>query len=180
MFYNIIYSIFAHCNIVRYITFRSICAFLTAFFVVFLFMPRFISFLKSQQPEGQPIRDDGPQSHLINKVGIPTMGGVLIILSVLFCSIIWGSLTNKYLWLCIAVMLGFGAIGAFDDYKKLSKHDCHGISPRIKLSLQFLISCCCCALVVYDSSIDTALYFQFLRTGSLIWEYYCSFHGLFL
>ncbi len=127
-------------------------------------MPRFILFLKSRQSEGQPIRDDGPQSHLKTKTGTPTMGGALIISSVIFCSIVWGDLSNKYLWLCISVMLGFGAIGAFDDYKKLSKHDYHGISPKTKFILQIIISVCCCLPTIYCSTpVDTMLYFPVFK-----------------
>ncbi len=160
MFFNLIHRVFTQYNILTYTTFRSICAFLTSFLIVFILMPKFIVFLKSRQSGGQPIRDDGPQSHLVTKAGIPTMGGVLIILAILSCCVIWGNLANKYLLLCISVMIGFGLIGALDDYKKLSEHDYHGISPRTKFLLQTVISVCCCIPIVYcNNSIDTMLYF---------------------
>lgn len=145
------------------IVLRSFIAFITSFLIVFLLTPNFISYLKQKQSCGQPIREDGPKSHLVTKSGTPTMGGILIIISVIASSFIYGDLSNKYLWLCIVVMLGFGAIGLFDDYKKVSKHDYHGISVKTKFLLQIVISICCCWLSISSHNLDTALHFPIFK-----------------
>ncbi len=144
MFYNLIYKAFAEnynfLNVLSYVTFRSICAFLASFVVVLIFGSSFIRLLKRYQKQGQPIRDDGPASHVETKQGIPTMGGILIILSTMLGSLLFGNLLNVQLLMSMAVFIGFGAIGAFDDYRKVSRHDYHGISGKKKFALQSLIA----------------------------------------
>ncbi|MDR2667256.1 MAG: phospho-N-acetylmuramoyl-pentapeptide-transferase, partial [Holosporales bacterium] len=150
MFYSVIYKLLgAECsylNILKYVTFRSICAFFTSFFIVLLTGNRFILLAKEHQGVGQPIRDDGPQSHIKDKKGTPTMGGILIILSVIAGTLLFCDFTNTNLWLCIAVFFGFGVIGAADDYKKVTKHDYHGISGKKKFLLQTVVAITCCYL----------------------------------
>ena len=136
MFYNLFYKLFGNefaiLNTLKYVTFRSICAFLTSFLIVFIFAKSVIALFRKYQSGGQPIRDDGPQSHLVSKQGTPTMGGILIIISIISSCLLWGNLSNIYLWLCIVVLFGFGAIGAIDDYQKVTKRDYHGINAKTK------------------------------------------------
>ncbi|MEC8463207.1 MAG: phospho-N-acetylmuramoyl-pentapeptide-transferase [Pseudomonadota bacterium] len=126
-------------NLFRYITLRTGGATVTALFVSFVVGPALIRWLKSKQAEGQPIREDGPQSHLITKKGTPTMGGVLILLALGIATLLWADLTNEYVWAVLLVTLGFGAIGFVDDYKKLTKRSSDGLPGRVKLVLQFII-----------------------------------------
>lgn len=169
MFYSLIYKFFgvdcSFLNIFKYVTFRSICAFLTSFFFVLLVGSRFIFFLKCHQKHGQPIRDDGPQSHIEKKQGTPTMGGLLIISAVALGSLFLGDLSNVNLWLCLIVFVGFGLIGAIDDYRKVSKNDYHGISGKKKFLLQSLVAVVCCyiSLKFYNFNGSTSVFFPIFK-----------------
>lgn len=112
---------------------------LTALFLSFLAGPAVIRWLRSRQGEGQPIRDDGPERHLIEKRGTPTMGGVLILLALSLSTLLWSNLTNAYVWIVLLVTLGFGLIGFADDYLKVSKRNTRGLPGRLKLVFQVLI-----------------------------------------
>jgi phospho-N-acetylmuramoyl-pentapeptide-transferase len=127
-------------NLFRYLTFRGGCAVFTALILSFYFGPKIIRWLKSKQAEGQPIRLDGPQSHLVTKKGTPTMGGVMILLSVSISTLLWADLSNIYIWIVLLSTLGFGAIGFADDYLKLTKRNSKGLSSRRKICFQILIS----------------------------------------
>jgi phospho-N-acetylmuramoyl-pentapeptide-transferase len=155
MFYNFIYRLygvdFSILNVLKYITFRSICAFFTSFILIIFFGKRVIRALKTYQSDGQPIRDDGPQSHIESKKGTPTMGGVIIIAAVLTASLLWGDLFSSKLWLAIVVLIGFGSIGAIDDWCKLKTRDYHGISGKKKFALQAVVSLCCCFVAINTS-----------------------------
>lgn len=143
MLYNLLVPLSAQygfLNVFRYLTFRSGGAVFTALFIAFYCGPKIIRWLKSKQAEGQPIRLDGPESHLLTKKGTPTMGGVMILLSVLLSTLLWADLTNPYIWIVMAVMLSFGAIGFVDDYLKLTKRNTKGLSSRRKLVFQAVIS----------------------------------------
>jgi phospho-N-acetylmuramoyl-pentapeptide-transferase len=131
------YSVF---NIFRYLTFRSGGAVFTALLLSFFIGPKIIRWLKAKHSEGQPIRLDGPESHLLTKKGTPTMGGVMILFSVGFSTIVWSDLANPYIWIVLLVMFGFGIIGFRDDYLKLTKRNTKGLSSRMKLFWQALIS----------------------------------------
>ena len=111
-------------------------AILTALIISFWLGKPIISWLKSKQKQGQPIRSDGPESHLITKKGTPTMGGCLILLAVSTSTLFWGDLSNPFLWIVLLVTLGFGLLGAMDDYRKLTKNSHHGISVKSKLLAQ--------------------------------------------
>ncbi|MEM8541327.1 MAG: phospho-N-acetylmuramoyl-pentapeptide-transferase, partial [Pseudomonadota bacterium] len=126
-------------NLFRYITFRTGGALVTSAFIVFLVGPRIISSLKFRQGRGQPIRADGPQTHF-KKAGTPTMGGLMILIGIVTATLLWGNLTNVYVWVVILVMLGFGAIGFYDDYLKVTKQSDKGFSGRIRLLLEFFIA----------------------------------------
>ncbi len=127
-------------NLFRYLTFRSGGAVLTALIISFVVGPRIIAWLRRIQKEGQPIREDGPESHLITKAGTPTMGGVLILLAISISTLLWADLTNGYVWAILIVTVGFGLIGFTDDYLKLTHRSSKGLSGRIKLLAQILIS----------------------------------------
>ncbi len=126
-------------NLFRYITFRSGAACLTALVVSFILGPPVIRWLKSLQRNGQPIRSDGPERHLIEKKGTPTMGGVLILSALVISTLLWVDLRNLYVWAVMFVTLGYGALGFVDDYLKLSRNNHKGVSPRVKMIAQALI-----------------------------------------
>ncbi|MEO9190160.1 MAG: phospho-N-acetylmuramoyl-pentapeptide-transferase [Acetobacteraceae bacterium] len=126
-------------NLVRYITFRAGAACLTALIVSFVIGPALIRWLRSRQHQGQPIRLDGPERHLLEKQGTPTMGGVLILLAWLISTLLWVDLRNQYVWAAIVVTLGYGLLGFVDDYLKLSKHSHRGVPGRVKLIVQAVI-----------------------------------------
>jgi phospho-N-acetylmuramoyl-pentapeptide-transferase len=125
-------------NLLRYITFRSGAACLTALLVSFVLGPPLIRWLKSLQRNGQPIRSDGPERHLIEKQGTPTMGGVLILFAMTISTLLWVDLRNAYVWAVLCVTLGYGAIGFVDDYLKLSRGNHKGVSARVKLITQMV------------------------------------------
>jgi phospho-N-acetylmuramoyl-pentapeptide-transferase len=126
-------------NLFRYTTFRSGAACLTALLVALLLGPRVIRWLRSLQRDGQPIREDGPERHLIEKKGTPTMGGLLILLALGISTLLWVDLRNRYVWAVLFVTYGYGALGFVDDYLKLSHHSHKGVPGRVKLLVQAVI-----------------------------------------
>jgi phospho-N-acetylmuramoyl-pentapeptide-transferase len=127
-------------NLFRYITFRTGGAVLTALVISFVVGPGLIRWLRERQGEGQPIRADGPPSHLLRKRGTPTMGGTLILLALTLATLLWADLSNGYVWVVLLVTLSFGGIGLVDDWMKLTKRSSRGLAGRKKLLLQFLIA----------------------------------------
>jgi len=127
-------------NLFRYLTFRTGGAVLTALILSFWLGEPVIKWLKSKQGKGQPIRKDGPATHLMTKKGTPTMGGGLILLALTLSTLLWADLSNAYVWIVLAVTLGFGVLGAKDDYLKLTRQTSKGLSARQKLLGQLLIS----------------------------------------
>ena len=126
-------------NLIRYISFRAGAASATALAIGLLLGPWFISWLRERQGKGQPIRADGPQSHLAKR-GTPTMGGLLILIAVVVSVLLWMQISNPYVWACLLVTAGFGAIGFLDDYDKVKKAHHAGMSGKIRLALEFLIA----------------------------------------
>ncbi len=126
-------------NLFRYLTFRTGGAMMTALFLSFLLGPWIIDWLKSQQAGGQPIRTDGPESHLA-KAGTPTMGGFLILLALCLSTLLWADLKNTYVWVVLLVTIGFGAVGFGDDYLKLSRRNPKGLPGKVKLLCEIAIS----------------------------------------
>ena len=126
-------------NLFRYITFRTGGATITALLISLLCGPAMIRWLKDHQAEGQPIRSDGPETHLA-KIGTPTMGGLLILGAFVFSTLLWMPLSNPYLWPVLTVAVAFGAVGSVDDWMKLRRRSHHGMSGRIKLVLQLLVA----------------------------------------
>src|SRR5258707_1993568 len=117
---------FSPLNLFRYITFRSGGATAAGLLFVFFFGPRIIAALRIKQGKGQPIRRDGPQSHLL-KTGTPTMGGLMILSGLVVATLLWANLENRYVWIVLLVTLGFGAIGFYDDYLKVTKQTHKGL-----------------------------------------------------
>ncbi|AWM86431.1 phospho-N-acetylmuramoyl-pentapeptide-transferase [Microvirga sp. 17 mud 1-3] len=140
---------FSPLNIFRYITFRTGGATATGLLFVFLFGPGMIALLRMRQGKGQPIREDGPQSHLLTKRGTPTMGGLMIMAGVLVSTLLWANLANHYVWVVLFVTVGFGAIGFYDDYLKVTKQSHKGFSGRSRLAIEALIAAAACLAISY-------------------------------
>lgn len=126
-------------NLFRYITFRAGAAFFTALLFGFLFGPALIRHLRLRQSNGQPIRSDGPESHLLTKAGTPTMGGLLILSALTVSTLLWARLDNPYVWLVLLVTVAFGIIGYADDHAKVSRNTHKGVPGRVRLALGAVI-----------------------------------------
>lgn len=146
-------------NLFRYQTFRSGAAFMTAMVIGLIIGPRFINMLRVRQGKGQPIREDGPQTHLAKR-GTPTMGGLMILTALLGSMILFMDMTNPFVWACVAVTAGFGAIGFMDDYDKVTKRHHAGLSSKLRLALEFLVAGIASYIIV--SQLNTNLYVPFL------------------
>ncbi|MGF1549772.1 MAG: phospho-N-acetylmuramoyl-pentapeptide-transferase [Sphingomonadaceae bacterium] len=147
-------------NLFRYITFRAGGATATALVIGLLIGPKFIGWLRIRQGKGQPIRDDGPQSHMAKR-GTPTMGGLMILTAVSVAMLLWMDFTNRYLWACLFVTIGFGLIGFLDDYDKVTKRSHRGVSGRVRLLAEFIVAGIGCFIIVEGTG--TELYIPFLR-----------------
>jgi phospho-N-acetylmuramoyl-pentapeptide-transferase len=135
---------FSGLNLFRYITFRTAGASATALFFVFFFGPRIISALRLKQGKGQPIRLDGPQTHLLTKKGTPTMGGLMILSGLVVSALLWANLKSPYVWIVLLVTLGFGLIGFYDDYLKVTKQTHKGFSGTARLAGEAVIAAMAC------------------------------------
>ena len=127
-------------NLFNYITFRVGGALMTSLIIFFIFGGKMIDALRSRQGKGQPIREDGPESHIIQKAGTPTMGGLMILLAVVVSTLLWGNLHSPFLWVILFVTVSFGAIGFYDDYLKVSRQSHKGFSGKIRLALELVIA----------------------------------------
>jgi phospho-N-acetylmuramoyl-pentapeptide-transferase len=132
-------DVFGPLNVFRYITFRTGGAIMTALLFVFLFGPSIIDMLRVKQGKGQPIREDGPQSHL-SKRGTPTMGGLMILSGVLVSTLLWANWQSPYVWIVLGVTMSYGAIGFYDDYLKVTKQTASGFGGKARLGLEFLVA----------------------------------------
>ena len=172
MLYNITRPLadqFALFNLMRYLTFRSGAACLTALVVSFWLGPRVIRWLKSVQGSGQPIRLDGPERHLIEKKGTPTMGGVLILAATTISTLLWVDLRNGYVWAVLLLTLGYGAIGFVDDFLKLTKRNTKGVSARGKLAAQLVMGLLCAGLIwwITPPPLDSSLTVPVFKTVAI-------------
>jgi phospho-N-acetylmuramoyl-pentapeptide-transferase len=127
-------------NLFRYLTFRTGGAIMTALMISFWLGPSLIRWMRKRQGRGQPIRQDGPQSHIISKAGTPTMGGVLILISFVVAILLWARLDNPYVWIVLGVTLSYGGLGFVDDYLKVTKQTASGVVGSLKLVLQFAVA----------------------------------------
>jgi phospho-N-acetylmuramoyl-pentapeptide-transferase len=145
-------------NLVRYITFRAGAATATALFIGLIIGPKFIALLRVRQGHGQPIRADGPESHLAKR-GTPTMGGLMILTSLTVTMLLWMDLSNRYLWACMFITVGFGVIGFIDDYDKVTKRSHKGVSGRVRLLAEFVVAAIGCYVITRGAG--TELYIPF-------------------
>jgi len=146
-------------NLIRYQSFRAGATMATALLIGLLIGPRFINMLRVRQGKGQPIREDGPQSHLAKR-GTPTMGGLMILISVVISMLLWMDLTNPFVWACLAVTVGFGIIGFMDDYDKVTKYSHKGVPGRVRLAMEFVVAGIAAWIVVRQ--VGTDLYIPFM------------------
>jgi phospho-N-acetylmuramoyl-pentapeptide-transferase len=152
-------------NVFRYLTVRTGGAATTAFFFVFLFGPWIIDHLRLRQGKGQPIREDGPASHLIAKRGTPTMGGLMILSGVTVATVLWANPINPYVWIVLGVTLSFGLVGFYDDYLKVTKQTHAGISGRARLAIEAVIALAACYAIARLGRIpfSTSLALPFIK-----------------
>ncbi|MCO5065390.1 MAG: phospho-N-acetylmuramoyl-pentapeptide-transferase [Rhizobiaceae bacterium] len=151
-------------NVFRYITFRTGGALITAALIVFVFGPQIIDSLRIRQGKGQPIRADGPQTHF-KKAGTPTMGGLMILSGIIVSSLLWTNLSSIYVWIVLLVALGFGAIGFYDDYLKVTKQSHRGLSGAKRLGIEFVIAAVAVSVIVWagQAPFSTSLTFPFIK-----------------
>jgi len=143
MLFNLLYPLaedFRIFNLFRYLTFRTGAAVMTALIISFIVGPPLIRLLRSKQGRGQPIRDDGPKRHIIQKQGTPTMGGFMILLALSISTLLWADLSNRFVWAVLLVTAGFGLIGFADDYLKVTRANVRGLSGRLKLLLEVVVA----------------------------------------
>ena len=151
-------------NLIRYITFRAGAATATALLIGLLIGPKFIGWLRIRQGKGQPIRLDGPQTHL-SKRGTPTMGGLMILTSLSISMLLWMDFSNRYLWACFFITVGFGLIGFLDDYDKVTKRSHKGVSGRTRLLAEFVVASIGSYIILQGTG--TELYIPFY-TGPVV------------
>ena len=143
---------FSLLNVVHYITVRSGCAILLSLIISFIMAPKLIPMLRKRQKHGQPIREDGPSSHLINKAQTPTMGGIMIISSVMISTLLLCDLTNPFVWIVVFSTISFGGLGALDDYLKISRKSPQGLRALYKFLVQLLFFAITIGLIIYYDS----------------------------
>ncbi|WYD80601.1 MAG: phospho-N-acetylmuramoyl-pentapeptide-transferase [Candidatus Electrothrix gigas] len=164
MLYHLLYPLhvyFSAFNVFRYLTFRSIGAAVTAFLILFLAGPIFIGWLQKKQI-GQVVRDDGPESHF-SKKGVPTMGGLLILIAITGSTLLWADLSNSLVWVCLLLTLFYGLIGSVDDWKKVAKSNTKGLSARGKLILQVMGACTVGLFLHFHPGYDGTLSLPFFK-----------------
>ena len=167
MLYSFLISLvdeFSALNVFRYLTFRTGLSVMSSMIIVFLIGGPFIKFIESRKITG-PIRDDGPIDHIIKKVGTPTMGGVLILVGILFGTLLWADLNNPYIWVLLMVATSFGLLGAIDDYLKIKYKNSKGISSWMKIFWQIVISIIAIFLLIKYGENDhlEKIYFPFFK-----------------
>lgn len=143
MLYNFLFPLadqISMFNVFRYLTFRTGGAVMTALIISFVVGPYLIRHLQTKQKGGQPIRDDGPESHVLTKQGTPTMGGLLILIASIMATLLWADLTNAYIWVVLGVTASYGAIGFIDDYLKVKRRSHKGLSGKLKLVMQTAVA----------------------------------------
>ena len=167
MLYNLILNFvdsYTFLNVFKYLTVRTGLAMFTSMFIVFLIGNPFINFFSTKQIL-DPIREDGPSDHIIKKIGTPTMGGLLILAGLLSGILLWGNLSSLYIWFLIFILVGYGLLGAYDDYRKIKFKNSTGVSFRFKIISQVLIAIIGIILLTYYSDFKELknLYFPFFK-----------------
>ena len=157
-------DIFGFLNVFKYITFRVGLAVFTSLIIVLIIGGPFIKMV-SQKKLVNPIRDDGPGEHIIKKIGTPTMGGLVILIGIIFSVILWADIKNIYILFTLYILISFGLLGAFDDYKKIRNNNSAGVSFKFKLFSQIIISIIGISFLTYhlDYQELTNLYFPFFK-----------------
>ncbi|MEL6532571.1 MAG: phospho-N-acetylmuramoyl-pentapeptide-transferase [Pseudomonadota bacterium] len=152
-------------NLFRYITFRAGGAFFTALVFGFIFGQPLINALRRRYAEGQPIREDGPESHLITKAGTPTMGGLLILAALTLSTLLWARLDNPYVWLVLGVTVAFGLIGFADDWTKVSRSSSRGVSAKLRFGIGLVVAAVAgvVAVLIHPDELSMQLAFPFLK-----------------
>ena len=175
-------SQYSFLNLFNFITFRVGASILTSLFFSLIFGQFIINKLSKIQPNGQPIRNDGPQTHIIKKAGTPTMGGVLIILSIFFSSVLWSDLQNNFVWMGLVALIVFGLIGVIDDYKKIKSNSSNGLKviTRIILQIVFSLIISLVILKMLDDQIDTTIAFPFFKNLIINFGYFYLLISLFI
>lgn len=135
-------------NVFRYITFRTGGAIFTALIFVMLFGPGIIDLLRVKQGKGQPIREDGPETHLL-KTGTPTMGGLMILAGITVSTLLWANLSNPYIWIVLGVTLAYGGVGFYDDFLKVTRRTTSGFSSGVRLGVEILVAAIATACVMW-------------------------------
>src|SRR3954463_367808 len=169
-------------NVFRYITFRTGGAMVTGALFVFLFGPWIIDHLRLRQGKGQPIRSDGPQSHLIAKKGTPTMGGLMILSGLVVSTLLWANPLNPYIWIVLAVTLGFGFVGFYDDYLKVTQQSHSGFAGKIRLARETLIALAACYALVRlgRDQLSSALVIPFFKDVIINFGWFFVIFGAFI
>ncbi len=169
-------------NVFRYITFRTGGAMVTALLFVFLFGPMIISSLRAAQGKGQPIREDGPASHLVSKRGTPTMGGLMILSGLVVSTLLWANLGNRYVWIVLGVTLGFGMVGFYDDYLKVTRQSHSGFSGRTRLAIELVIAALACLAIsqLGRAPFATSLVFPFFKEFMVDLGWFFALFGAFI
>ena len=167
MLYSFLISLvdqFSVFNVFGYLTFRTGLSVISSLIIIFLIGGPFIKFIESRKIAG-PIREDGPTDHIVKKVGTPTMGGVLILIGILFGTLLWADLSNSYIWVLLFVVTSFGLLGAIDDYLKIKHSNSRGISSGIKIIFQIFLSLIAVFLLIKfgDENHLKNLYFPFFK-----------------
>ena len=167
MLYSFLISLidqFSALNVFRYLTFRTGLSVMSSMIIVFLIGGPFIKFIESRKITG-PIRNDGPTDHIIKKIGTPTMGGLLILIGILFGTLLWADLNNYYVWILLMVATTFGLLGFADDYLKIKHNNSRGISSGLKFFFQIILSLIVIFLLMKfgDSNHLKNLYFPFFK-----------------
>src|SRR5258708_1734821 len=169
-------------NVFRYITFRTGGAMVTGVWFVFLFGPWIIDHLRIRQGKGQPIRSDGPQSHLIAKIGTPTMGGLMILSGLVVSTLLWANPLNPYVWIVLAVTLGFGFVGFYDDYLKVTQQSHSGFAGRMRLVIEAVIALAACYALVRlgRDQLSSALVIPFFKDVVISFGWFFVLFGAFI
>ena len=159
---------FSGLNVFRYLTFRTGLSVMSSMILVFLIGETFIKFIQSHKITG-PIREDGPIDHIVKKVGTPTMGGLLILIGILFGTLLWADLNNPYIWVLLMVATSFGMLGAADDYLKIKHNNSRGISSCMKIFFQIILSLIAIFFLMKFGDVNHLknLYFPFFKNLTL-------------